>query len=98
MRNLKDDVTITPQGPPTPFAGGEDINNVSSNPVLVEFVMALSQGGTEPTGDSFHMGQWSGTPTVMQHVSLFDFTARALKVQLQLAGHVRWPITLIPLV
>lgn len=39
-----------------PFAGGEDINNVSSNPVLIEFEMPQSQGGTEPAGGSFSHG------------------------------------------
>lgn len=50
MRILKDDITITAQGPP--FAGGEDINNVSPKPVFIEFEMAQSQGETEPAGGS----------------------------------------------
>lgn len=40
------------------------------------------------------MAQWRGTLTGTQGVSLLHFTARALRAQLWLAGHLRYPITL----
>lgn len=60
IRNLKDDITITPQDPPLslPHLLGERSYIMD---LQTQFSLAQIQGGTEPADGSFHHGsmEWN---------------------------------------